>query len=191
MPLAAPDLGSPSGMPSASAEKPAEILAPAQHRFHFTASAELLGLVERLRGFLRHKHPEGRLEDIFIEACGALMEKIEKDRRPTPAARRQAPPATKRSRRIPASVKREVWQRDDGRCAFVSADHRRCESREALEYDHVIPWACGGRSDQAQNIRLLCRSHNQALARIRFGRPSKGADRATPPSEAPSKEPKE
>ena len=34
-----------------------------------------------------------------------------------------------------------------------------------LEFDHIIPWAQGGLSDDPDNIRLLCRTHNQWTAR--------------------------
>ena len=55
---------------------------------------------------------------------------------------------------IPAEVKREVWRRDQGKCA-------RCGSRDRLEYDHIIPVSKGG-SNTARNIELLCEAHNRA-----------------------------
>lgn len=143
-----------------------EILAPPQHRFHFTADKELLELVEKLRGLLRHKFPEGKLESIFKEAARALLLSIDPLRPRKTATTR---PRLKRSRVVPESIKRLVWRRDEGRCAYISEDGRRCDSRDALEYDHIIPWALGGVSDNANNIRLLCRTHNQRLARKRFG----------------------
>ena len=143
-----------------------EVLPSLRHRFHFTADDELVRLLDRLRALLRHKHPNGHLEDIFKEAAQSLLDKIDPDRgrpcRPPKAGR-------KRSRLVPRAIKQDVWRRDQGRCAYVSDDGRRCESREALEYDHVVPWALGGASDDAANIRLLCRPHNQRLARKRFG----------------------
>ena len=144
----------------------AEILPVMRHRFHFTADDELVRLLDRLRALLRHKHPDGRLEAIFKEAAESLLDRIDPDRQPP-----CRPPnlGRKRSRIVPRAVKQEVWRRDQGRCAYTSDDGRRCESREALEYDHIVPWALGGASDNAENIRLLCRPHNQRLARRRFG----------------------
>jgi hypothetical protein len=67
--------------------------------------------------------------------------------------------AKKRARYIAAHVKREVWKRDRGRCAFVGT-HGRCRERGQLEYHHVIPFADGG-ATSAENLQLRCRAHNQ------------------------------
>jgi 5-methylcytosine-specific restriction endonuclease McrA len=75
---------------------------------------------------------------------------------------------SKRSRHVPAAVRREVYLRDRGQCSFVSEDGRRCEARAALELDHVEPWAKLGDA-QVDNIRLRCRAHNQLHARECFG----------------------
>jgi hypothetical protein len=164
-----------TGRSSSAPEDPRiEVVPLLNHRFHFTGDAELLQLVSRLRGFLRHKYPEGRLESIFKEAAKALLERLENDRAPrarSAPANTGSVPLLKRagSRFVPRSVKREVWTRDGGRCAFRAEDGALCGSREALEYDHIIAWADGGRSDAAENIRLLCRAHNQFLGRRRFG----------------------
>jgi hypothetical protein len=72
------------------------------------------------------------------------------------------------SRRVPAATAREVYGRDGGRCTFVSADGRRCSGRAFLELDHIVPWAEGGGAEP-NNVRLLCRAHNAARARERFG----------------------
>jgi hypothetical protein len=63
------------------------------------------------------------------------------------------------SRHIPAAVKRTVWKRDQGRCAFVSRSGRRCSERGRLEYHHVQAYALGGLAT-VENIALRCRAHN-------------------------------
>ncbi len=57
---------------------------------------------------------------------------------------------------IPTEVRREVWRRDQGKCAWPG-----CGSRENLEYDHIIPVSKGG-SNTARNIQLLCEKHNRS-----------------------------
>ena len=64
-------------------------------------------------------------------------------------------------RAIPAAVRREVWQRNGGRCSYVDPrTGRRCESRHLLEIDHRIPYARGGGAERA-NLRLLCAAHHR------------------------------
>ena len=70
---------------------------------------------------------------------------------------------------IPAEVRRQVWERDGGRCSFVARDGTRCESRWRLELDHVQPWALGG-SSNVDDLRLRCRAHNVFHAEEVFGR---------------------
>jgi hypothetical protein len=63
------------------------------------------------------------------------------------------------SRHIPSNVKRSVWKRDQGRCAFVSSNGRHCSERGRLEYHHVKAYALGGPAT-IENIALRCRAHN-------------------------------
>jgi hypothetical protein len=60
---------------------------------------------------------------------------------------------------IPAHVRHRVYLRDGGRCAYTEKDGKRCNSRVALQIDHLIPVAKGGGND-LENLRLLCRQHN-------------------------------
>lgn len=159
----------------ASQETPAVVSPSPRIRLAFTADDGFLVMLERLKNLRRHKFPSGRLEDLLQEAIESLLNRIDPARR----ARRRSPGnpvSTTLSRRVPTAIKAEVWKRDEGRCAYLAPDGRRCESRSRLEYDHATPWALGGRSDDAANIRLLCRSHNQRLGRRQFG----GARRPNP-----------
>lgn len=135
-------------------------------RIHFTATRELLDKVERARALLRHKFPFADYNDIFDEALEALLMHRDPDRKATAAPKREVLPDR---RRIPQWVKDEVWKRDCGRCAFVAVDGARCGETAWLEFDHVRPFAFGGRSDDVANVRLLCRAHNQRAARELFG----------------------
>lgn len=59
-----------------------------------------------------------------------------------------------RSRHIPPEVKREVYQRDGGRCV-------QCSAGDYLEFDHIIPHARGG-ANTVGNVQILCRRCNNA-----------------------------
>jgi hypothetical protein len=65
-------------------------------------------------------------------------------------------------------VKRAVWLRDGGRCAFVAAHGRRCTGRVLLEFHHREPYAIGGEATVA-NISLRCKAHNLYEAELAFG----------------------
>jgi tellurite resistance protein len=56
------------------------------------------------------------------------------------------------TRHIPDDVKRDVWDRDGGRCT-------RCSATDYLEFDHIIPYTRGG-SNTAKNVQILCRKCN-------------------------------
>ena len=62
---------------------------------------------------------------------------------------------------IPAAVKREIWQRYEGRCGYIDPrTGRRCASRHLLQVDHVFPYAMGGGAEP-DNLRLLCAAHHR------------------------------
>jgi hypothetical protein len=58
------------------------------------------------------------------------------------------------SRYISTSTKKIVFARDNGICQC-------CGSSESLEFDHIMPFSCGGTND-ATNIQLLCRQCNRS-----------------------------
>lgn len=78
------------------------------------------------------------------------------------------------SRTVPQAVKLAVAARDAGRC-------RRCGSKTDLQYDHVVPYSLGGRSDDPSNIQLLCGRCNRRKSNKSIGLPIRGvaADSAT------------
>jgi hypothetical protein len=76
---------------------------------------------------------------------------------------------TRKRDAIPRAVQALVWKRDGGQCTFKDATGRRCSARRRLEYDHVIPFAAGGK-DTLENLRLRCRLHNKLAAIEAFGK---------------------
>ena len=143
-----------------------EALSGERVRIHFSASRDLLEKIDRLRALLRHKYPKADFESVLGDAVDALLERMDPGREPK---RARAPKTTAYGdRRVPRHVRRAVWRRDGGRCAFRVSDGKRCAATGRLEFDHVVPFGQGGRSDTPANIRLLCRAHNQLLGRLAY-----------------------
>ena len=104
---------------------------------------------------------------------------------------------SKASRYIPAALRRAVAQRDGYRCSYVplvtsidgvdgvefndanvngagkmangNSEAKRCEAIHRLEFDHVTPRAYGGQNT-VDNLRLLCRAHNNLAAKDVMGK---------------------
>lgn len=75
------------------------------------------------------------------------------------------------SRNIPADTRRFVLMRDGYACTHINEETKqKCGSRWALELDHIRPFAQGG-DHSPENLRVLCRTHNQLRALETYGRP--------------------
>ena len=143
-------------------------IAPARFRVQFTASAELEQKIQRARALLRHTIPSGDLAAIVEEAMTVLLAKLERRRCGAAQRPRTGAPVASTTRDVPAAVRRAVWQRDESRCTFVDRQGRRCDARDWLEIHHDEPFGRGGET-RLENLRLLCRSHNQFQAEIDYG----------------------
>jgi hypothetical protein len=151
---------------------PAQIapLAPERYRIQLTVSRETHDKFRQAQALLRHAVPSGDAAEIFDRAITLLVEQLERKRfaeTSRPRVWAPAPTEASRSRYIPAAVRREVWHRDEGRCAFVGREGR-CRETGFLEFHHVEPYAAGGEASVA-NIRLRCCAHNAYEARLFFG----------------------
>jgi hypothetical protein len=141
-------------------------LAPERYKIQFTASRETYDKLRRAQELLRHAVPNGDPACIVDRALTLLISELERTKTGATDCPRPGRPATQGTRHIPAHVKRTVWQRDGGRCAFVGA-MGRCDETGFLEYHHVVPFAAGGETS-ASNISLRCRAHNGYEAREYF-----------------------
>jgi len=169
----------------------------ARVKIEFSAKESVAQKIERTKQLLRHKYPQGKLEDIFDELLNLFLAKKDPARKierlekktlasqvkqednsevhPKMAANRNEEPAPTnnnlrkiKTRYIPENIKLQVWQRDEGQCSFMSPDGRRCQERGGLELDHIFPWSLGGDSS-LENLRLLCRPHNNWRNRLNDG----------------------
>lgn len=144
-------------------------LAPDRYKLQCTIDGSTLEKLRLAKDMLRHAIPSGDDAAILDRAFTSLLADLARTR--FAAAESPLPPraATPGSRHIPAEVKRAVWVRDLGRCAFVSTDGRRCNERAFVEFHHVRPYAVGGETT-VENIQLRCRRHNDYEARVYFAR---------------------
>jgi len=168
--LAAP----PPGRPATVAP-----LAPQRYKVQFTARAETYAKLRLAQDLLRHQIPDGDLDQILSRALTALLEDLARQKCAATDRPRRGRPTAPGSRHIPAEVKRAVWLRDGGRCAFVGASGRRCTATGFLEFHHVKPHAVGGEST-IDNIQLRCRAHNAYEAELSFGPSTLVGVRETP-----------
>ena len=148
-----------------------EPLAPNRYQVRFTASTELRDKLERLRALLRSSVPDGDLARIIDIAVTEKLQRVEGKRfGQTKAPRRDLAEAdtTPSSRHIPAAVRRAVYERDGGRCAYRDKYGRRCARRHDLEFHHRHPFARGG-DHSPVNVTLMCRAHNTLLAEQDYG----------------------
>jgi energy-coupling factor transporter ATP-binding protein EcfA2 len=174
-----------AGRPSRIRKTTIRPLSEVSFRIEFTASEALCDKLELCRDLMSHANPSRDLAVIIERGLDLLLEQLERKRlgrakRPRHVADDADGKASgalsaegSAHRRMPSSVanavRRKVYERDGVQCAYVSGDGRRCEARAFLEVDHVVAKALGGSND-AGNLRVLCRAHNQLLAEQTFGR---------------------
>lgn len=134
-----------------------------------TVSRSTQEKLQRAKELLGFEVPAHDTAEVLDRALDALIHALEKQRfgkhtkHRTPALPAQDP------RHIPSAMREEVASRDGEQCTFVSDQGHRCESRHALQYDHIVPLAQGGVT-RVDNLRLLCPAHNQYEADRRLGR---------------------
>jgi hypothetical protein len=159
-------------VPFASADGPRAAvvpLAPHRYRLQVTIGGETLEKLRLARDMLRHVIPSGDDAAILDRALTALLADLARKKFAAVESPRPAAGTAAASRHVPAEVKRAVWLRDLGRCAFVAEGGRRCAERGFLEFHHVTPYAAGGEAT-VENVQLRCRRHNDYEARAYFGR---------------------
>jgi 5-methylcytosine-specific restriction endonuclease McrA len=126
------------------------------------------------------------LEETFLKATEKLLDALSPRRKAKRREQRKErtvakrPEPTRRPRREPIStaVRDAIHIRDGARCTHQTP-HGRCSQTRYLEIDHIRPVALGG-ANTLENLRLLCRRHNQDRARRTF--PKSTFPRATVPN---------
>ena len=146
----------------------AEPLTGELRRLHVTVSKRFLEKLAKARDALSHSHPDASTEAVLEAALDLLL--VKKDGQKGLVKKPRTTPArpSGRPRHIPAEVKRAVWARDAGRCQWPVESGGICGSTRLLDLDHVVPVARGGTSS-VENLRVVCRCHNQLAASRIFG----------------------
>ena len=130
-------------------------LAPDRYRVQLTITGATHDKLRRAQDLLRHAIPNGDLAEIVERAVTLLLADLERTKLAAVERPRAARSRVGASRHIPSAVRRAVWKRDAGQCAFVGAESR-CAERSFLELHHVKPHAIGG-APNVDNLELRCR----------------------------------
>ena len=139
-----------------------------QYHVRFTASASTWEKLQAAQDMLRHTIPSGDVSQIFGRALDLLLEDLARKKFGATTRPRRGKATKKDSRHIPNGVKRVVWVRNCGRCAFIGTSGRRCTERSRLEFHHLHPYADGGEAT-VENIQLRCQRHNLYEAQQHYG----------------------
>jgi len=107
-------------------------LAPERFGLQCTLDREAYDLLEEIRALTGHSNPTGEILAVVKGAFKCYVGELRKQKfaatdRPRPAKPGASP------HHIPAAVKRAVFKRDGGQCAFVGDNGTRCTARGALE----------------------------------------------------------
>lgn len=132
-------------------------------RVAFIAEQAVIAKLEKAQALLCRKVPDGRLERVLDHLLEAFLENADPARR----AERRRSRGQGGGAGLSQATRDAVWERDGGRCAFIGTEGR-CREARFLEIDHIAPRAKGG-TNAIENLRLVCRDHNQHLARQVFG----------------------
>lgn len=162
--------GSAPRLPANSIRSVTVPLSPQRYRLHVTIGKDAVDNLEELVNLLSHQLPNGDAGQVVERAIELLLADTKRKRaaltkRPRKRKKQGKP---RRTRAIPAQVKRDVFERDGGRCAFVDVDGRRCNSAWQLEFHHVVPFGREG-PHTVENVQLRCRAHNQYEAERDYG----------------------
>jgi hypothetical protein len=154
--------------PMTPTREPVRPLSPDRYQITFTASAAVCEKLELAQDLLRHAIPTGDPAQIFARALDVLVDELVKRKYAVTSRPRESGGQSDDSRNVPADVKRAVYIRDGGRCAYVSPDGRRCGERGFLQFHHLQPYGAGGKPT-VENVSLRCRAHNQYEAEVFYG----------------------
>ncbi len=155
-------------------------LAPRRYELRITIDESTHADLAQLQDLLGHQIPDRDPAVLVSRALALLVDRTlarkagvtDRPRNaPKPDAAARPPSAggaEKRSRAIPSDVRRTVWSRDGGRCAFRDGRGRRCTATSQLEFHHLDNFARGA-DHVPDRLELRCRAHNAYQAVLDYG----------------------
>jgi hypothetical protein len=135
-------------------------------RYHLTVSKRFLAKLEAARDALSHAKPGATPEEILEAGLDLLLAKDAKRKGLVARPRKTPPPSS--TDRVPAHVRRAVFERDGSRCQVPLASGGICGSTYRVQLGHLTPRARGGPPTE-ENLRCECAVHNQRQADRDYG----------------------
>ena len=135
-------------------------------RYHLTVSKRFLAKLEAARDALSHAKPGATPEEILEAGLDLLLAKDAKRKGLVGRPRTTPPPSN--TNRVPAHVRRAVFERDGSRCQVPLASGGICGSTYRIQLGHLTPRARGGPPTE-ENLRCECAVHNQRQADRDYG----------------------
>lgn len=160
-------------------------LSPEHFRIQVTFTRSAHDKLRQAQSLLRHQNPSGDVAAVLERGLDVLLRELLKSKAAQVITPRKETTGNPHSRHIPSHIKRAVWTRDGGACAFRAADGHRCAEKGRLEYHHVVPFAAGGKTS-LDNLELRCSAHNRYEAERHFGVGVMSLFRESTPAYAPA-----
>jgi hypothetical protein len=135
-------------------------------RYHVTVSKRFLTKLAAARDALSHARPGATPEEILEAGLDLLLAQDAKRKAIVARPRKTPPPST--TDRVPAHVRRTVFERDGGLCQVPLTSGGVCGSTYRVQLGHLTPRARGG-PPTVENLRCECEVHNQRQADRDYG----------------------
>jgi hypothetical protein len=145
-------------------------LSPQRYKLQLTISGETLEKLRRVKDMLGHTVAASDDDAILNRGLTVLIDKLARENRAQTDKPRPGRPLNSRARRPSAAVRRILWERDKGRCKYVSADGHRCEETRRVVPHHLDPWVLAGSPNDPAAYELRCSRHNDFEGRLYFGK---------------------
>jgi len=143
-----------------------EPLTGRDRRLHLTVTPEFVRLLEACKDAISHTTPGADALEVFEEGMKLILARDAKKKALVAKPRPAKDPKLLRfdTRYVPAEIRREVWQRDQGRCQWPVEGGGICGSTFQPELDHIDGFL-PGKPITAKDLRVCCDPHNQEHAR--------------------------